>query len=100
MPNAYLTSKYDAIVWLWPLAGAFLVSCAAIKDPATREPIARGSSIDVSENAEQLRITTGELEAIVRKRGYVTGVASGSFLDRATGFRDAGVGATPSPLSR
>jgi hypothetical protein len=92
MPNAFHASKYHAIAWLASLAGAFLVSCAAIKDPANGEPIAHGSSIQVSENDEQIQITTGDLEAVVRKRGYVTGVAGGSFLDRATGFRDAGFG--------
>lgn len=46
----------------------------------------------VTEDAEQIRIRTPELEAAVRKRGYVTGVAGGSLLDRKSGFRDAGFG--------
>ena len=33
-----------------------------------------------------------QLEAAVRKKGYVSGVAAGSFLDKKTGFRDAGFG--------
>jgi len=32
------------------------------------------------------------LEAAVRKKGYVSGVAAQSFLDKKTGFRDAGFG--------
>jgi len=92
MLNVYLISRYNGIGCLAAVAGVFLVSCAAIKDPANREPIAPASSIKVSENDEQIQITTGELEAAVRKRGYVSGVAGGSFLDRATGFRDAGFG--------
>lgn len=46
----------------------------------------------VSENEEQILISTSALEAAVRKKGYVTGVAAGSFLDRKSGFRDAGYG--------
>ena len=32
------------------------------------------------------------VEAVVRKKGYVSGVAGGSLLDRETGFRDLGYG--------
>ncbi len=46
----------------------------------------------VSEDEEQIRISSAEIEAAVRKKGYVSGVAGGSFLDRRTGFRDAGFG--------
>jgi hypothetical protein len=46
----------------------------------------------VDENEDRIQIRTGELDAVVRKRGYVSGVAGGSFLDRKTGFRDAGFG--------
>jgi hypothetical protein len=44
------------------------------------------------ENTEQIEIRTSALEAVVRKRGYVSGVAGGSFLDKQSGFRDAGFG--------
>ncbi len=47
---------------------------------------------EVTENDEQIRISTSTLEAVVRKRGYVTGVFGGTFLDKKTGFRDAGFG--------
>src|SRR5437867_11767189 len=46
----------------------------------------------VAENAEQIQISSATVDAVVRKRGYVTGVAGGSFLDKKTGFRDAGYG--------
>lgn len=46
----------------------------------------------LSEDDDEIRITTMALSARVRKRGYVTGVAGGSLLDRRTGFRDAGFG--------
>jgi hypothetical protein len=46
----------------------------------------------VSENRDEIRIETDVLEAAVRKRGYVSGVAAGSLLDKRTGARDAGFG--------
>jgi len=46
----------------------------------------------VSEDAQQIKIATPQIEAVIRKQGYVTGVAAGSFLDKLTGFRDAGYG--------
>src|SRR2546425_9047972 len=45
-----------------------------------------------TETEDQITIRTSALEAIVRKRGYVTGVFGGAFLDKMTGFRDAGFG--------
>ena len=46
----------------------------------------------MTETDREIRIATPQLEAVVRKKGYVTGVAGGSFLDKKTGFRDAGFG--------
>ena len=46
----------------------------------------------VSENDKEIKIVTPQLEAVVRKEDYVTGVAAQSFLDNKTGFRDAGFG--------
>src|SRR5262245_52266115 len=48
--------------------------------------------LEVSEEASQIKLVTPQLEAVVRKQGYVTGVAAGSFLDKRTGLRDAGFG--------
>jgi hypothetical protein len=50
------------------------------------------TEFQVTENADEIRIVSPTLEAAVRKRGYVSGVAGGSLLDRKTGFRDAGFG--------
>lgn len=41
---------------------------------------------------EEIRLTTSTLQAAIRRKGYVTGVAAQSFIDRKTGFRDAGFG--------
>ena len=47
---------------------------------------------EVSETEEEIRIVTPQLEAAVRKQGYVSGVARQSFLGKKTGFRDPGFG--------
>ncbi len=46
----------------------------------------------VSETDEIMKISLPDLEATIRKQGYVTGVAAQSLLDKKTGFRDAGYG--------
>jgi len=46
----------------------------------------------ITENENEIRIVTPELEAAVRKKGYVTGIAAGSLLDKKTGSRDLGYG--------
>jgi len=46
----------------------------------------------VTETADAIRIDASKLQAFVRKKGYVSGVAGGSLLDKATGFRDPGFG--------
>jgi hypothetical protein len=56
-------------------------------------PRARGNADErVSETEELLKISLPNLEAAIRKQGYVTGVAAQSLLDKKTGFRDAGFG--------
>ena len=46
----------------------------------------------VTETDDEIKIETSKLEAVIRKKGYVTGVKAASFLDKQTGFRDAGFG--------
>jgi hypothetical protein len=50
------------------------------------------STAEVTEDAQQITIATDQLQAAIRKQGYVTGVAAGSFVDKKTGFHDAGFG--------
>jgi len=50
------------------------------------------AEFEINENDQEIRIGTSTLEAVVHKKGYVTGIAGGSFLDKKTGFRDAGYG--------
>jgi hypothetical protein len=46
----------------------------------------------VTEDADVIKISTATLDATIRKKNYVTGVAAQSFLDKKTGFRDPGYG--------
>jgi len=46
----------------------------------------------IIEDESQIVLETGRLEAVIRKKGYVSGIAGGTFLDKKTGFRDAGHG--------
>jgi hypothetical protein len=50
------------------------------------------SSIMVQETADEIVIDTDPLQAKIRKKGYVSGIAAGSFLDKQTGARDIGFG--------
>jgi hypothetical protein len=53
---------------------------------------ARDQGIVVEETGDHISVATSALQAVLRKRGYVSGVEGGSFVDRKTGFRDAGFG--------
>src|SRR5579885_2028173 len=53
---------------------------------------AQDAPFRVSENSEQVEISGSAISAAIRKRGYVSGVAAGSFVDKKTGFHDAGFG--------
>jgi hypothetical protein len=70
-----------------PLRSTAFLFLVAIAHPAFAAP-----PYSVTEDDEQIAIETPELSAVVRKRGYVSGVAGGSFLDKRTGFRDVGYG--------
>jgi len=46
----------------------------------------------VTETDKEIRIDMPKLQAAVRKKGYVSGVAAGSLVDKKTGFSDPGYG--------
>jgi len=48
--------------------------------------------IEVQETETHVVIETDALQAKINKKGYVSGIAAGSLLDKATGARDAGFG--------
>src|SRR6266404_2300865 len=64
----------------------------SLLSPSSALAAKSAGEFSVTENDDQFVIRTSALEAVVRKRGYVTGVFGGTFLDRKTGFRDAGYG--------
>jgi len=66
------------------VATQFLLPDRAIADPA--------ESVRVTETDEYVQVDTDALQARVRKKGYVSGIAQGTFLDRKTGARDLGFG--------
>ncbi len=49
-------------------------------------------ALKVQETADEIVIDTDALQAKIKKKGYVSGIAAGSFLDKKTGARDAGFG--------
>jgi hypothetical protein len=51
-----------------------------------------GGKIQLQQTEEYVQIDTDALQARVRKKGYVSGIAPASFLDKKTGARDAGFG--------
>jgi hypothetical protein len=53
---------------------------------------AQGPVLKVQESADEIIIDTDALQAKIKKKGYVSGIAAGSFLDKKTGARDAGFG--------
>ena len=53
---------------------------------------AESSQIKVTEDDQQIRIETDAIQAAIRKKGYVSGIAAGSFIDKKTGAHDLGFG--------
>jgi hypothetical protein len=50
------------------------------------------ADLQVQQTDELVQIETDALQARVRKKGYVSGIAQGSFVDKKTGARDVGFG--------
>src|SRR5688572_16316779 len=48
--------------------------------------------IRVVDNPDAVLIETDALKAQIRKKGYVSGVAAGTFIDKKTGAKDIGFG--------
>lgn len=59
------------------------------------EPTASDSWVQVTEDDRSIQIGTDQLEAVIPKKNpkhWMTGIEKGSFLDKATGFREVGDG--------
>src|SRR5579871_4698815 len=46
----------------------------------------------VTDADDEIRISTPQLEAAVRRKGYVSGIKAQSFVDKKTGAKDLGFG--------
>ncbi len=57
-----------------------------------RPPRRREAAVTARRLDDRIAIDAPEYSAAIRTRGYVSGVAEGSFLDRKTGARDLGFG--------
>ncbi len=68
---------------LWPALLLFL---------AEPGPAAAQDQIAVQDDGDLIRIETDTLRGGIRKKGYVTGIAAQSLVDKATGLTDAGFG--------
>ena len=71
------------------MAALWLLTCGDVH--AERSDRSGGGTV-VTESGDQIRIENATLQAVIRKRGYVSGVAESSFLDKKTGFHDPGFG--------
>src|SRR5262249_49291027 len=58
----------------------------------TALPGQTGTPIKVQETDAYVQIDTDALQARINKKGYVSGIAAGSFLDKKTEARDLGFG--------
>lgn len=73
---------------LRPASSLLILSLFSV--PAVGEELQ--STMRVHETDEYVQIDTPALEARINKKGYVSGISAGSFLDKQTGARDQGFG--------
>lgn len=75
------------------LASLLAVSALCSAGDAQMAPApGREAAFSVTETDAEVRIHGTAIDAAIRKKGYVTGVMAGSFVDRKTGFHDLGFG--------
>jgi len=71
---------------------ATFLACLCLLTITSPSPAGTPNGFAITENADQINVTGAALDFAIRKKGYVSGVARGSFLDKQTGFRDPGFG--------
>ena len=71
---------------------AFLVALLASPLPALPALGSPLPAVQVQQTDEYVQIDTDALHARINKKGYVSGIARGTFLDKKTGARDQGFG--------
>lgn len=75
--------------------GLFLSFLFALLPSIPAQPAGAGAWGRVIEDDRAIKIETDKLEAVIPKKNpkqWMTGIEKGSFLDKATGFREAGDG--------
>ncbi len=85
----FLMLKQGCCLGIAILTALWLLTCADVSAGRVEE---MGGGTAVTETQDQIRIETSSLQAVIQKRGYVSGVGEGSFLDKKSGFHDAGFG--------
>src|SRR5713101_6580770 len=65
---------------------------AALLAVLTVLPAQTEKPIKVEQTEAYVQIETDTLQARINKKGYVSGIAAGSFLDKKTGAKDLGFG--------
>lgn len=73
----------------FPLAGCIVAGLLLITAPPS---FAQTKPIRVSETEDRIDIETDALHASIAKKGYVSGIMSGSFVDKKTAAKDIGFG--------
>ncbi len=73
---------------VWPM----LLGLACLPGPVAAAGEKEKAAIQVRDRDDHVEIETDALVARIRKKGYVSGIAAGSFLDKKTGARDVGFG--------
>ena len=84
--TAFFISKLSLALLFVAIAGA---------GPILAEPAGDTSWARVTEDDRSIKIETDKLEAVIPKNNpkhWMTGIEKGSFLDKTTGFREAGDG--------
>ena len=74
---------------------SFLALLIADAAPIPAEPAGETSWARVTEDDAAIKIETDAIETVLPKKNpkcWMTGIEKGSFLDKATGFREAGDG--------
>ena len=72
-----------------------LVIAFILATPVLAQPAKEGGWAKVTEDDRAIKIETDKLEAVIPKKEpkqWMTGIEKGSFLDKATGFREVGDG--------
>jgi hypothetical protein len=72
-----------------PLAASLLVLSTIGCATSDAEP---GHGFSIIETDAEIQIHGAAIDAAIRKKGYVSGIAGGSFIDKKSGFHDLGFG--------